>query len=1079
MGQILLNTPQGKVKVNIAGDAPNAEEQSAIIQQFYPDQAPAAAGPQIDLATASMDEIREFARQRRAMGVSPTTGEALTEEEFISTYKEPGVDYSTGLDSVDGFSRLQFGRMETPEEKAAYLESSVGPGGYRTDALGRFILTEQGRQTLGLGEGKELAIDEEGLSFGDVKEFFGQSGVPIATGLGAALITSGIGIIPGTLITAAAAGTGKLLDEAVEYAEGFQRQSLNDIARDSAMEAVFAGTGEVIGRGLSGLFGRMIKGPGGAENEAVRAQAREMINRGLRPTVAGATSEEFRPVLNRLQAVYEGVFPNQAAAQNNLDILLNELRTVGGVTGKQVEDLGEVVQRDITSFYGTQDDLLALAQKTLDDAVEKEISAVIKPLKQGQDVPQSLVEDIMARKSLFDEDLDKLYTRSTDILKGGNNIVPTAGIKRELEELIATSPADIGNTKFARQVQSLSEYATPLEINRLRKALTDASYNPELVGGVQQGALGALKGAVNNSMIDAEFALQRGLNTLNEQFGTGTASNVSRTLNSIVKPGSAQETVALTVGQLKDGLSLLRKSNQLYRQGVTRFDNVVVQDILKQARKGQLNTRFIFDKVVQADNPQALDQLLKAVRGVPNLVTDIGESRRFVQSQRIGTQTVDEALETVRGLPANDPTRRFVESEAAKIQARAQQRGALRGTGAQAAEDLRERLAQTYLDRAITRSRVRDPMTGQRIIDPVKLAANLREKGTTVDRLFGKDKAKLDDLIDTLETGKANVAPEVAEQLGSRPLAEALDTFKTRAAERKALDRNAVLRQLDTGEVDKIADTVLKQPNAVAMAKRALAPQTMEAVRDEAMGRIINQIGGVVEEGGQIRLAGNFLDDFISGRLGGKLNSVLKSYGQGHLDSLFGKGTYNSLTKLSDDMTAASNAAIKGKGGLAAPQIALSLSVVGFLTNPIATLSTGLGFKAMSQLLRNPTVLKAMMASRSKNTVSDFLKGKMVSGDPIGQGFQATQQILAGLGTQAVRGTSGQTEEETRPAQQMAQQQQPQASTIMEQVRPIAESALGQVDVLTGGAQAPSQTGNEVSPILVPDPVTRATFGSR
>ncbi len=127
MGQILLNTPQGKVKVNIAGDAPTAEEQSAIIQQFYPDQAPAAAGPQIDLATASMDEIREFARQRRAMGVSPTTGEALTEEEFVSTYKEPGVDYSTGLDSVDGFSRLQFGRMETPEEKAAYLESSVDP----------------------------------------------------------------------------------------------------------------------------------------------------------------------------------------------------------------------------------------------------------------------------------------------------------------------------------------------------------------------------------------------------------------------------------------------------------------------------------------------------------------------------------------------------------------------------------------------------------------------------------------------------------------------------------------------------------------------------------------------------------------------------------------------------------------------------------------------------------------------------------------------------------------------------------------------------------------------------------------
>lgn len=1078
MGQILLNTPQGRVKVNIAGDAPTSEEQAAIIEHFYPDQAPTAA-PNIDLATASMEEIREFARQRRAMGVSPTTGQPLTEEEFVQEYKEPGVDYSTGVDDVEGFSRVQFGRMETPEEKAAYLESRVGPEGYRRDALGRFIITGQGRQTLGMGEGKDIAIDEEGLSFGDVKEFFGQSGVPIATGLGAALMTSGVGFVPGALITAAAAGTGKLLDEAVEYAEGYQRQSLSDVGRDAAMEAVFAGLGETVGRGLSALFGRMIKGPGGAQNEALRAEAREMINRGLRPTVAGATSEEFRPVLNRLQAVYEGVFPNQAAAQNNLNILLQELRGVAGVTGKQVDDLGEIVQRDIASFYGSQDDLLAMAQRNLDDAIKNEIDAVIKPLKQGQDVPENLVRDIMTRKSLFDEDLDRLYTRSTDILKGGNNIVPTAGIKRELEELIATSPADIGNTKFARLVTSLPDYATPLEINRLRKALTDASYNPDLVAGVQQGALGALKSAVNDSMIDAELALQRGLNTLQQEFGVGTSTSVSRTLNSVLKPGAREaEDVALSVSQLKDGLSLLRKSNQLYRQGISRFDNVVVQDIIKQAKKGQLNTRFIFDKVIQADNPEALDQLLKAVRGVPNLITDIGESRRFLQRQRIGTQTVEEALETVRGLPANDPTRRFVEQQVAALEADALQRSAFRGTGAQAAEQLRENLAKTYLDRALSRSRVRDPMTGQRVIDPVKLAANLREKGTTVDRLFGKDKTRLDEVIDALETGKSNVAPDVAEQLASRPLADALDTFKTRLAERKGFDRNAVLRELETGDVGRIADAVLKQPNAVSMAKRALAPETMEAVRDEAMGRIINQIGGVVEEGGQIRLTGNFLEQFISGGLGNKLSNVLKSYGESHIDSLFGKNTYSSLTKLADDMTAASNAAIKGKGGLAAPQIALSLSVVGLLTNPIATLSTGLGFKAMSQLLRNPTVLKAMMASRSKNTAQDFFRGKLVSGDPIGQGFQAALQIAAGLGTQAVRGSTEQTEQETQAAQRMAQQA-PQTSSVTQQLAPIAESVLGQVDVLRGDMGAVSQTRQTPSPILVPDPITRATFEGR
>jgi hypothetical protein len=305
MAIIQVETPTGVERVEIAGETPTEQEVQAIRQQFFGE----TSSPEIDLATASMSEIRDFARQRRALGVSPTTGQPLTEEEFINEYKEPGVDYDTGVDDVQGFSRIQFGRMDTAEEKANYLQERVGEDGFRTDALGRFIITEQGRQRLGMGEGKPIAVDEEGLSFGDLKEFAGQSGVPILTGIGASLMASGVGFFPGLAIAGIGAGVGKILDEAVETAEGYQRQSLADVGRDAAMEAAFAGVGEGIGRGLSKIFGRIIKGPGGAENEVLRQQAREIIGRGLRPTVAGATNEQFRPILNRLQAVYEGIFP--------------------------------------------------------------------------------------------------------------------------------------------------------------------------------------------------------------------------------------------------------------------------------------------------------------------------------------------------------------------------------------------------------------------------------------------------------------------------------------------------------------------------------------------------------------------------------------------------------------------------------------------------------------------------------------------------------------------------------------------------------------------------------------------------
>jgi hypothetical protein len=206
---IQVETPDGIQQVEIAGDTPTPEEEQAIFNTFFASQATPEEVTELDFASASLEEIREYNRARRAAGVDPRTGGQISEEEFIETYREPGVDYTTGLDNVEGFSRVQFGRMETPEEKAAYLETRVGPEGYRTDALGRFILTDQGRQTLGMGEGKELAIDEEGLSFGDVKEFFGQSGVPIATGIGASLMASGVGFFPGLLIAGAGAAAVK------------------------------------------------------------------------------------------------------------------------------------------------------------------------------------------------------------------------------------------------------------------------------------------------------------------------------------------------------------------------------------------------------------------------------------------------------------------------------------------------------------------------------------------------------------------------------------------------------------------------------------------------------------------------------------------------------------------------------------------------------------------------------------------------------------------------------------------------------------------------------------------------------
>ena len=212
MGQITVNTPDVPITVNIEGDTPTEQETQAILQSLTPKR------EEFDIMSASKEEIAEYARRQREMGIDPLTGEQISEEEFVRTYKAPGVDYSTGVSSNNAFSRYMFGRADTEGDKKLYLNQALGEDGYYQDALGRFIANQKGRETMGLGEGDDIALDEEGLSWNDVQDFGGEAGTPILAGTGAALIISGYGAPFGIALSSLAAGGGNILTEKIDEA---------------------------------------------------------------------------------------------------------------------------------------------------------------------------------------------------------------------------------------------------------------------------------------------------------------------------------------------------------------------------------------------------------------------------------------------------------------------------------------------------------------------------------------------------------------------------------------------------------------------------------------------------------------------------------------------------------------------------------------------------------------------------------------------------------------------------------------------------------------------------------------------
>ena len=1073
MGLITVEGPSGDVEVEIEGDVPTQQEIEAITRALYPDRVPAraAAAPAFSLSSATPEQIREYARMREQAGLTPE-GERMTPEEYADVYREEGVDYTQGLQDTGSFSRFGYGRMDTDKERENYLRRTVGDGGFRKDALGRFVLTQQGRKNLGMEAGPDLAIDEEGLSYGDFKEFLGQSGMPMAAGIGAALMASGVGFVPGVLIAGGAAAAGKALDEGVEYAQGLQDQSFQDVMRDAAFEGLFSAGGEGLGRGVSKLFGRMIKGPGGAENEVLRQQARELLDRNFRPTVAGATDEGFRPILNRLQSVYEAVFPNKKAATQNLDNVVAELRALRTVDPAALDNLSDIVRRDIDKLYSTADEDLLSAQKVLDTTVTDEIGRVMASLRKDGVVPKDLAEVLQLRKRIFDENLDSVFSKTSQTLRG-QAIVPTAGIKKELDRLVNDSAADIGGTKFARMVSELPEFATVQDVTRIRTALADASYSPSLVADVNVGALGALRSSITAALNDTEISLARAV-------GMPVEEGMK-----ILGPKG----FTASFKEMSDALGTLRRANGLYRAGMKRFDNVVTQSIMKQAQKGQLNERFIFDQIIQKDNPEAFRQLMKAVRGA-KFMEGLPVGDRTARQQLVNGMPIERARAEMNLLPENSQARRLLAQEIRRVETRATEAQAASRVGAETAEGLRQDLARMYLQNVIGRSRTIDPSTGAELIDPIKFSSYLREKGSVFDELFRGEKKQLNDLLFVMERGKADLAPSVIDDIMNRnqPLAESLRGLKDMQAQRAAMDKNRFLTTLRDGDTGTIAKEVLRSKANITAAKNSLSPDAFEGVKDAAMGRILQQADIATTAGGEVKMTDDFVEAFRSGRLGDRLQGIINSYGDETLDELFGAGTAKSLNTIAADMIRTSNASIAGKGGLAAPQIALGLGMMSIIMNPLATLPTAVGYMAMSKALRDKRVLKALMASRQPNTVKQFLAGKFKTSDPMAQGLQAMNQIVAQALVQGGRGTAEQTRQETRAMEALAQRQA-QETRQNEQVNQML-SDLGQVgqqamQTVTAPVQALTQTpsapssaaGSQVSPILVPNPTTRATFG--
>ena len=1006
MGIIQVRTPSGIQKVRIAGDTPTAVEQQAIIRAFSQQQ-PTETAPEPTLPTRD-------------------------------------IDYDTGVQDI--FFRKEFSKGDNEEEKRLRLqELGIPEDAVQIDPDGEFLVdrdlipddikSKYNIQGTGL-----LAVDEKkGFTKYDFADFYGETRGPLGFGITASMMLSPVGLVRAALGTGLAGALGRYVDEYEESEEGLSRETDAELGRAALGEFLATAGGEGIGRGVTAVLGRIFKGVGGDSVNETRRIAREAISEGASPTLRAANES---PILGRLQAIYEGVYPNRKAAEANARFVSKNLSgklKKAGFTGKSTEPekLFQLLNRDIKKIYGSPEELVNEANKNLTQMVETEIDKLIRMF--GDETTQmdarQIAESVDIAKRIFDEDSNLLYKKANDLL-GDAKVVPVDRIIKTLNRLDAENPAfGLKQSAVGKFILKLEKGggASVKEINGIRTVLRDAGFDPGLVGTQNGRIVGELLGDVERSLTDAAVNIRK---------AERTRTNPVTGKPIFVAPG---------VKASKEGLDLLDEANTFYKKGIGRFKDLRAEKLMSDFKKGQLDPEVLFDAeggLLERNRGDTLKRFLDTAipEGNVNPVKTPATFEEFLTDGGIDPQQVI-------SLPDTDLLKRRLLAKFESKKAFANRIAEARGTGMKNRDAVRTSIARGYLSNL---ARTNTDIYGN--INPTKIVSEINALGSTGEELFGEQYKPLISALQDLGTVNPNISPDVINSLAGRPIADQVSAIKQILKQRDELANNALAkglsRQLAERNPDAIVDIVFRKGKggveAIKQAERELGEDTMDAIRQSAMERILRQLPDDSNPTGK-----EFIENILSGKYSTQLDAALRGYGDETIDAMFGEAG-PILRDAVRKSALASNRSIAGLGALAPASIATSLGLVAFVANPLATLTTAAAIKVGAKFLRSklylgivtrPTGVRPGTGKEYDKLGRFFEQVYEVSGQSAAQ-QTGTLPTGLGFGSQAI------------PMPPVPTVQSPQQQTQQQQVQATPQTAVPNVFT-------PLKVASPVSPILL------------
>ena len=1006
MVEIVIQTPQGPKTGNIQGDTPTAEELNKIKKLF-----PAAEGESFDYS---------FTRQfGPGSPMSSSVSEVPTE---IVPSPEPVGEVE------DSWLRFQVGRMDTDEERQNLLNQLLGQGTSIQTDPGTFVIDQARvdpriREKYGLADTGTIYLDKPGFTSNDLIDFAGEAGPETLAAIGASIAFTGVGILPGMAIVGAAAGITKAADEAIEWAQGLNRQSagevISDIGTSALMNATFEGGGRLIARGV----GRLIKGPGPEVSaqrieeltkgyEGLGASTRElplvgskarrlgrraakeealsnmntMVRQGARPTVEAAAGKGLSA---RAQAIYEKLFKNASVGEANYKYANDVLRQLDqGVLDEQqavklLTENNSQISETISKSLANPDEAFDLSQKHLKDIVFKELAKYEAKFVPSQKLPEEYTKSLQLAATLFKTESGNLYDLAGASI-GRAGIFDVSPVIKTLNNLSADNPfVTYSGSLFSKLKERAAKGKVSVgELQQLKAALRISRGDTELVSSAAQGGINKLISTVDDLMRSKQTELA-------EQVAQGyRIETVPASKGSM--GGVSYRKVALNPSELENlrrGLDEWDQANAFYMAGQGRFNNTALNTILTSARDGFFTSNIDVAKVaIQAMNAPRLAMYLQAVTPTKNMAqklaqpgtTEVLENvRRLVDGDQfkaaedlVRSAGLEKTVPKIQGfideLPAGDVFRVSQKNAYLKqIDDLAELSRA--GTDPQVIrESVRNSLAKTWISQ--TKEAAVDSVNN---FNPAEFAGKFTALGNDVQNsLFGSANAKL--MREAMEVFQLSTTNRKSAQelfdalptLSNQPLKAGIQSMKEVFDRAASESQDAVLSAINSGSIRsplELVDGLLKHPNSYQRLKAVVG----DAELSKAGGVKDMVMNNLIHNGIKESLESGTIQ---SGAWGTQFKKALETQNvNGALNNILGKDTVEQLTKLADNAVKISDKPIAGFGGLVQatlPFTILATLYTGQYATAIATVSTML---TVSRFLRNPGVLKLLTSPRARS----------------------------------------------------------------------------------------------------------------